>query len=141
MAKFALYVSAVAGRLASRPGSPFAYIGARLTTPAERKEAEARDEEIGPAIWDEKQIVAITQREYLARPLDWEKLVANGDVLKRSAEEFEAYTKALEADEKKRDGEIKKAEAEAAAAKKKAEAEEEAKKKAAQGTAAGGGSQ
>jgi hypothetical protein len=111
---FAKYVSAVPGRLASRPGSPHSYIGARLTTAEERKKDPA------PAVWDEKQIVAVTHDEYLREPLSWMKLVRNSDVLERTKTDFKAYTEALAASEKKRDEQL------AAAAKK---PEPEAKKK------------
>ena len=122
MPKFAKYVSAVAGRLASRPGSPHAYIGARLTTVPERKAAEEAGEDPVPAIWDENLVVAITEREYLARPLDWENLIKFGDGRERTKEDFEAYVKALEGAEKKRDTKLAD-EAKAAAEKsKKAEA-------------------
>ena len=103
MSEFAIYVSAVAGRIASRPGSPFSYIGARLTTPGERKADEEAGKEPVPAVWDEKQIIAVTHREYRANPLAWMRLIRNGDLKERTAQDFKAYTDALSASEKKRD--------------------------------------
>lgn len=121
MKGIAIFVSAVAGRLASRPGSPHAYIGARLTT----AEEQAAGADI--AVWDEKQIVAVPDQDYYgANTLSWMKLIRNGDVLERTEKDFKAYTQALAATEKKRDERL------AEEAKQRAEAEAEATKAAKQ---------
>jgi hypothetical protein len=127
--RFALYVSSVEGRLVSRPGSPHAYLGAKIPTPEERQAKK------GEPTWQPEVVVPILESEYLAFIREWDYLLASGDVAKRTEADFVAYTKALETFEAER---TKRLEAEAAEAKKKAEAEAkraeaEAKKKAADG--------
>jgi len=122
MAKFALFVSAVPGRLASRPGSPHSYIGAQLRSPEELKAG------VSEPTWSPEVVVPVLEAEYDRFRREWDGLVRDGDVLKRTEAEFKSYTDALAATEKKRDEQLaeeaKKAEA---AAKKKLKDEADAK--------------
>lgn len=105
----ALYVSSVPGRLVSRPGSPHSYIGARTRSPDEIKAGKA------DPVWDVEAVIAITQADYDRFVREWNALINDGDLQKRSEDEFKAYAKKLAEAEKKH------AEALEAAAKKKAD--------------------
>jgi hypothetical protein len=121
------FVSCVSGRLCSRPGSPHAYIGARLTTAAERAEGAE------PLVWDEAAVVPFSLAEFQLYERDLRGAVRRGDLVERTAEDFAAWGKVQVEREAKREAELAKAAKEAEAAAKKAEAEakkaaEEAKK-------------
>jgi hypothetical protein len=98
--RFALYVSSVAGRLVSRPGAPHSYIGARIPTPDERKAGASEP------TWQTDVVVPVLEGEYARYVREWDALVNGGDLVKRSAEDFAAYTKAVEAAEKSREAEL-----------------------------------
>ena len=108
---FALYVSSVEGRVASRPGSPHSYIGCRLRSPEEVKAGQTEP------TWQPEVIVPVLESEYRAYLREWNALVRDGDVLEHTEAEFLAYQAALEKREAARDAELareaKKAEAEA----------------------------
>jgi hypothetical protein len=87
---FALYVSSVPGRLVSRPGSPHAYIGARTRSPDEIKAGITEPE------WFPDVVTPVLDSEYRRAIRDWDKLIRNGDLVARKAEDFAAFQKALE---------------------------------------------
>lgn len=88
--QIAFYVSSVEGRLVSRPGSPHSYIGAKIPTPDERKAGKSEP------TWQPDVIVPVTAAEYTRFIREWDSLLNSKDLLKRSAEDFAAYSKALE---------------------------------------------
>lgn len=93
--RFALFVSSIEGRLASRPGNPHAFIGARVP-----------GQEGGEILWQPDVVVAITESDYLRHSREWDALLRNGDLKPRTAEDFAAYGKALAAEEEARDREL-----------------------------------
>jgi hypothetical protein len=103
---FALFVSSVEGRLVSRPGSPHAYLGAKVP-----------GQEGGVIAWQPEVVIAVPEPDYLRYSREWDQLVRLGDLKKRTEAEFAAYSAALaktEADrEKKLAEEAKKLESEA----------------------------
>jgi hypothetical protein len=128
--QFALYVSSVEGRLTSRPGSPHSYIGARVRSPEEVQRGETE-----PLFFPE-QVVPVQVGEYRRFLREWDKLIRNGDLVAKTADDFAAYQKGLEDADKARAAELEKqAKAEADA---KAKAEKEAKKSAAPAADQGG---
>lgn len=118
--RFALYVSSVEGRVASRPGSPHAYIGCRLRTPEEVKAG------ITDPTWQPEQIIPVLASEYDACRRDWDSLVRDGDLRARTEDDWKAYQESLAKAEEKRAAELKAAEEKAKKAEKKAEAEKPA---------------
>jgi hypothetical protein len=91
--KFALYVSSVEGRLASRPGSPHDYIGAAIPTPEERKAGKRE------CTWTPDVVVPVLEDDFRRYEREWRTLVRDGDLKERTAEDFAAYqTKAAEAE-------------------------------------------
>lgn len=111
--KFALYVSSVDGRTVARPGTagpgaPHAGIGVSLRSPEEVKAGNAEP------VWDTKAVIPITEAEYLRYGREYRALIAGGDLVERSEDEFVAYQKALELVELKREQDAKKAADEAA---------------------------
>jgi hypothetical protein len=115
--KFALFVSSVSGRLASRPGSPHTYIGARLPSPEERKAGSSEP------VWNPDEIVPILESEYKDPRFlrHWDGMIRDGDLLSRTEAEWQAYVQGLEKVEvertKKLEAESRKAKTEAAGGK------------------------
>lgn len=105
--QIAFYVSSVEGRLVSRPGSPHSYVGAKIPTPDERKAGKSEP------TWQPDVIVPVTAAEYTRFIREWDSLLNSKDLLKRSAEDFAVYSKALEDAEREH---VAKLEAAAAAA-------------------------
>src|SRR5687768_536365 len=83
--RFALYVSSVPGRLCSRPGSPHAYLGARIPSPDERKAGESEPS------WQPEVVIPILEAEYNRFRREWDALLREGDLEKRTAGDFAAY--------------------------------------------------
>jgi hypothetical protein len=95
---FVLFVSSVPGRLTSRPGSPHSYIGARLRSPDEIKAGNTEPE------WLPDVVVPVLDTEYLRFVREWDKLLRNKDLVKRTADDFAAFLKAQETAEAARAG-------------------------------------
>jgi len=98
--KIGLYVSSVPGRLVSRPGSPFSYVGAKIPTPEERKAGASEP------TWQSEVVVPVLEAEYQRYLLEWNRLVDGGDLEKRTEADFDAYTKAVEKAEAARDAQL-----------------------------------
>jgi hypothetical protein len=97
------FVSPVAGRLVSRPGAPHAYVGARLTTAAERADGAE------PFVWDLETVVPFSAPEFQRYERELRAAVRRGDLLERTPEDFAAWGKAQEQREAKREAELAKA--------------------------------
>jgi hypothetical protein len=107
----ALFVSAVAGHHVTRFGSS-TLIGAEVDL-----------EHPGNIRWDEKKVVAIPEAEYQAYRVEYDRLIADGALVRRDAKDYEVY---LSARDKALDEANAKRLADDAAAKKKVEADAKA---------------
>lgn len=101
-----IYVSSVEGKLVTRYGSlevgRVQYIGASF-------------DGVSKVTWDTKAVTAIPESEWNKFQREYKQAVANKELTLRTEEDFAAYRKKREADEKKAADAAKAAEAKAAA--------------------------
>jgi hypothetical protein len=83
--KFARFVSPVPGRLVSRWDVPGSYLGARVTTTAERLDGAP------PILWDEDAVIPLTEQFCARYGRELHNAFRHGDLEERTADDWTAW--------------------------------------------------